>query len=94
MTSVNKFLGQFFVKAHSLGVDAVVILADRQVQRPVDFGAEHIDLHLDVVHPLGLLNALFDHSIKRLLGVSLELGDVLALFGTRHARMNHAINRA
>ena len=61
VAAVNVLLSHSLVVTYSLGVDVVVVLADRHVQGPINLGAVHVELHLDKVFRLGLLDAFFFH---------------------------------
>ena len=93
-TPINRLLCGFGVKLYAFGVDSVVVLTDCQVERHVYLGAKHVDLHLGPVLWLGLLYAILDQSIKRLLAVSFELGKMALFRCFWHARFDDAVDAA
>ena len=78
----------------ALGVDAVIILADGQVQRTIDASACHVDLHLHKVLRLRLLHAILLQIIKCFFGCSLELGNVLGFGRFWHTLVDDRIDAA
>ena len=87
----NGLLSHRHVIAHALGVHPIIVLADSDIERPVDLGAVHVALHLNVMLRLRLLDALAFQFVKALLTVRLELGNVSRFRCFRHARLDDAI---
>lgn len=93
--SLDVPLGHILLVAHTLGVDAVVVLADSHVQGPVDLQAVHVELHLDKVLGLGAgYRPGLLKGCKALAAVRLELGHVALLGRCRHARLNDGVDAA
>jgi hypothetical protein len=90
----DELLGHLLVVAHSLGIDAVVVLADGHIQGAVDLGAMHVELHLDEVLGLGLLDPVLLQVSKTLAAVRLELGHMALLGRCRHARLDDGVDAA
>ena len=63
----------FRVKVHALEVIPIIVLADSGIQRTLQPGAQHVDLHLRPVLGLGFLNAIFRQRIKGFFVVRLDL---------------------
>ena len=67
LPALDGFLSDIRIVTHPLGIDAIIILADSQIESAENVGPVHINLHLDVVGWLRLLDTVLDHIIKGLL---------------------------
>ena len=61
----NGLLSRCLVVSDPLDVQSVVVFADGDVERTLDFGRVHIALHLDVMLGLGLLHAIANRVLAR-----------------------------
>ena len=94
MATLHIPLCQRLVQLHTLGVDAVVVFADGHIQRAVDLGAMHVELHLHEVLGLGLLDSMLLKVGKALGAVRLELSHMVLLGCLRHARLDDGVDAA
>ena len=94
MPSLNVFFRHLFVVPNPLGVDRVVVFADRQIERAVNAGAVHVDLHLGVMFRLGFLDALIPHVVERFQRMRLEFSNVPLVRRFRNPALDHGIQTA
>ena len=91
LPALDGLSGDFGIVTHPLGIDAIIVLADRQIKCAENVGPVHINLHLDVVGWLRLLDTVIDHIVKRLLRVRLELSHMALERCLWDTRLNDAI---
>ena len=66
LTARYELFGGVLIVAHSLGIQPIIILANRHIKCAINQQAVHIDLHLRPVLRLRFLDAIFIQLVKTL----------------------------